>query len=183
MKTVFLGFGGVLFSGPYMAAQAKAVRGHTFAENDAVLFDPACIARVNRVCSESGAEVVVTSSWRYGNGRLALTEMLRAKGFTGPVRGRLPPWDKGDTFVARERGDEIAEWLAAGRTWPDLGPEGSKVESYVVLDDCNDMTAVRDRLVQTSFETGITDADVARALEILARPWKPARGRRGEARR
>ena len=57
----------------------------------------------------------------------------------------------------RSAGDEIASWLH-GR------PE---VESFVVLDDDSDMTAVQDRHVKTSFDGGLLDEHVERAIQML----------------
>lgn len=172
MRCVFLDFDGVLNSHTYLKSiSRRSILG------DSVMIDPANIARLNRLCSDGATEVVIPSSWRYGRSHVALHELLLSRGFTGVVRDKLPDWKVEETrrgnlvAVAQERGDEIQDWL-------DENAERLEVTAFVVLDDIGDMAAVRDHFVQTSFETGLTDVDVTRALEILNRPYKSARMRR-----
>ena len=62
-------------------------------------------------------------------------------------------------YTGQERGDEIRIWL-------DAHPE---VAAFVVLDDDSDMTAVRDQYIQTSYDEGLTDEHVDRAISLLTR--------------
>lgn len=111
----------------------------------------------------SGAKVVISSSWRHGRDLSTLALMLRERGFVGEVIDKTPDWVTkvpGGLYSARERGDEIAAWLA----------EHPEVDGCVVLDDNSDMTAVRRYFVQTSFDGGLLDAHVDLALLRLAEP-------------
>jgi len=65
---------------------------------------PACIAVLNEIIAETGADVVVSSTWRYGKTVAELQEMLDAHGFAGRVRDKTPVGPPGAT-----RGDEIAD--------------------------------------------------------------------------
>lgn len=136
MKAVFLDFDGVLLN--------QATRFRTM--------DAACVARLNRLCRESGAGVVITSSWRHiGLGRCRA--MLKEAGFTGRVLGMAPVhW--GREFC---RGDEIGTWLAHH---PD-------VTRIVIVDDCDDMGEYLPELVRTETLVGLVDADVDRAIAVL----------------
>ena len=55
------------------------------------------------------------------------------------------------------RGREIQLWLQ----------QHPEVDSFVILDDDADMDNLIDRLVQTEIETGLTEQDADRAIELL----------------
>jgi hypothetical protein len=116
--------------------------------------DPACIQVLNDIVARGEADVVVSSTWRYGKTVAELQELLHAQGFTGHVVDETPPGDSGDG-----RADEIAAWLA-----------GHDVDGYVIIDDHVDMGELRAHLVQTHPAHGLQPADAARALAVLARP-------------
>ncbi len=115
--------------------------------------DPACIEVLNKIVACSGADVVVTSSLRYGKTVAELQEMLDAHGFTGCVLDKTP------TDRPRARGDEIAAWLGE-----------HAVGGCVIIDDHADMGELRTHLVQTHPAHGLQPADVPRAVAILMRP-------------
>lgn len=160
-RIIFLDFDGVLNSGPFLSADHGA---GWEAAGEAAAIDPAAVARLNRIVEATGAEVVVSSSWRHGRMRTELSGLLKSRGFKGIVRDKTPDFvPNGDDLSNRhcgERGDEIRAWLDANG--PRLG-----VTSFVVLDDNSDMSAVRDRFVQTDFDAGLTDAHVDRCIAML----------------
>ena len=116
--------------------------------------DPACIRVLNEIVADGAAEVVVSSTWRYGKSVTQLQAMLDAGGFTGTVLDKTPTGGPGS-----ERGDEIAAWLGQ-----------HVVEGYVIIDDHVDMGALRARLVQTHSAHGLQPADARRAIAILLMP-------------
>lgn len=59
------------------------------------------------------------------------------------------------------RGNEIDLWLAS---W-----QGEAIESFVILDDDDDMEPFMDNLVQTSFADGLQQKHIDTAVEILNR--------------
>ena len=151
MKLVFLDFDGVLNSTEYMLSDRPTAR-----ERGGVMgLDPLAVARLNRLIKATSAEVVVTSVVRHRKRRTELCDILNERGFVGTVRG-MTPWLNLD----HGRGLEIQAWLdeSARR----LGP----IE-FVILDDDTDMHHLLPRLVKTSFETGLTDADVDQAILML----------------
>lgn len=157
MKVIFLDFDGVLNSHAFM--RSDPVDGAHLRESAAL--DPAAVLRLNRLVAETGAAVVVSSSWRYGRSVDRLRGILEERGFVGQVLDKTADWSRKEMnglYVAQERGDEIRKWL-------DEHPE---VTSFVVLDDDSDMTAVRDHHVKTSlFNGGLLDEHVDRAAAIL----------------
>ena len=130
---------------------------------------PEMADRLGRIITATGAVIVLSSAWRYqifrGQHSLESFSMfLRERGAHGA--------NVIDTTVADEvlrgRGCQITRWLA----------EHPEVRSYVILDDVPSFIAIDDwRLVQTDGDFGLTDVDVAEAIEVLRRPLrKPVSG-------
>ena len=116
--------------------------------------EPACIHVLNEIVAGAGADVVVSSTWRYGKTVAELQAMLDAAGFNGSVIDKTPLGPPG-----ADRGDEIAAWL-----------EEHDVAGYVIVDDHANMGALHTRLLLTHPGRGLERADAARAIEILMRP-------------
>jgi hypothetical protein len=120
-------------------------------------FDPDCIERLCRLTSTTGAEIVVSSSWR-NNRRYAtdaerlawLRGLLEGAGATGEVVGLTPN--------VNPRSKAIKRWLK----------DHKNVTCYVVLDDDASACIESETFIQTSGQTGIIDADVDRAIAILS---------------
>jgi len=81
--------------------------------------DPACIQVLNEIVARGQADVIVSSTWRYGKTVAELQEMLEAQGFTGSVVDTTRTGTPG-----ADRGEEIAAWLAE-----------HAVDGYVIIDD------------------------------------------------
>ena len=166
-RVVFLDFDGVLNSHAFWERRAVSTAPKTDRWEDDI--DPEAVARVERLCAESDAHVVVSSTWRLSHTKLALQELLRKKGFTREVLGTTPDYTMrnrpGGLWLANERGHEIQGWL------DDNARSGScDVVSFVILDDDSDMAHLKPRHVKIDVTVGFTDADVERAAEILRRP-------------
>jgi hypothetical protein len=123
--------------------------------------DPECVAALQHILNETGAAIVISSSWRF----CGLEEMrliLDFWGVSGCVVGCTPDLSRkrGTLYVAECRGHEIQAWL----------DECTKhVTSFVILDDDADMNGLSDMLVKTEFESGLTMADADKAVKLLAR--------------
>ena len=116
--------------------------------------DPACIQVLNEIVARGGADVVVSSTWRYGKTIAELQEILDAHGFTGCVLDKTPTGAPG-----AGRGEEIAAWLAE-----------HDVCGYVIIDDHADMGELCTRLVQTHPAHGLQRADTPGAIAMLMLP-------------
>ena len=116
--------------------------------------DPACIRVLNEIVAHARADIVVSSTWRYGRSVDELQALLAAQGFTGRVIDTTPIGVPGAA-----RGDEIAAWLAA-----------HVVDGYVIIDDHLDMGALRSHLVLTNPARGLQPADAPSAIAMLTRP-------------
>jgi hypothetical protein len=155
MRIVFLDFDGVLNT------RALVERAPAPLAIGLDLLDAAAVTRLERFCVEVNAEIVITSTWRLTFDRAALEDMLRAKGLAmARVRDVTPmiPHKRG-------RGQEIQHWLDTA-----VDAQGSPpLEAIVILDDDPDMLHLMPWLVQTSFETGLTDADLDAAKIVFRR--------------
>jgi hypothetical protein len=152
MKVIFLDFDGVLNSRDWCQRNE-----HLLANQSLLMhrdLDREAVGRVNRIVEATGAVVVVSSTWRLLNPLPVLKNILAAHGFTGEVLDVTPR-------LSRRRGHEIAAWLNSH------GP----VEGFVIIDDDSDMEHLLHKLVQTSWESGLQDEHVERAVKELHVPW------------
>jgi hypothetical protein len=118
-------------------------------------FSKPCVAAVNSLLRETEAFVVITSSWRNHWTLRENAEFLERDGLLkGRVLGKTP------TFEAEPRGIEIDAWLKSAPY---------AIESFVIVDDRNDMEMHADRLVQVNPSVGLTEDLSRRAAEILRR--------------
>jgi hypothetical protein len=115
--------------------------------------DPDCVAALNHITDETGAVIVVSSSWRLDYSVEELVDLLKAWGVTGSVVGKTPALDRDSV-----RGDEIAAWMKE---------RDVQVSDVVILDDDADMRWLAPRLVQTDFKPGLTMVQAKRAIEVL----------------
>lgn len=146
MKVLFLDIDGVLNSEAY----ARTVhwlkvnnRGSFYSGFNGAVWDfcPVATALFSGMMSKlPDVKIVVSSCWRVGRTTADLQTLFTDRGLIGAsVIDR--------TGASRDsRGEEIQEWL-------DNHPE---VTRFVILDDDADMGSLANRLVQTSFRTGLT---------------------------
>ena len=96
--------------------------------------DPVCIQVLSEIVAGGRADVVVTSTWRYGKTVVELREILDAAGFSGNVVDKAPIGAPG-----ADRGVEITTWLSE-----------HAVGGYVIIDDHVAMGELRTHLVLTT---------------------------------
>jgi len=113
------------------------------------------VAALNEVLQQTGAGLVITSSWREG---LSLAEMIgyleRDGVLAKRVVGKTPQLQK-------SRGLEIDSWLRSA-PYP--------ISSFVILDDRDDMEMHRERLVQVDPQIGLCMSQARVAIQLIARP-------------
>lgn len=170
LHVIFLDFDGVLNSVETFR-ERKAARERGDAIEDGSSIDRGLIARLNRLIERTGAKVVISSSWRcFARAQEPKTpvrwlqKLLDSRGFKGEVIGSTP-----ELPSPRVRGDEIQSWLTR---------DGGDVRSFVILDDETDMAHLKDRLVLTTFATGLQEHHLSMAVAVLRKPLRrPARRR------
>ena len=164
MRIVYLDFDGVIVTIPDDASTCRqpdvpVVLGRDSA--DAIVkavasIDRGCVARVDRLCREIGAQVVVSSNWRRSFGLGELRVILKAAGLSADVVGVTPQHGR-----RSYRGAEIAIDMAARfRCAADV----------VILDDDDDMEPLGHRLIRTEMfgdDDGFNDEALTRALALF----------------
>jgi len=151
VKIIFLDIDGVL-NNP--GCYAKASGSHVPA-------DPSCVAALNHITDFTGALIVISSTWRF-MGLMPCKDHLTKWGVTGEVLGLTPSGRvsrRAARIENRPRGCEILDWL---QSFDRYG-----VESFVILDDDDDMGILINRLVQTKGHIGLTMADAEKAVLML----------------
>jgi hypothetical protein len=151
MNVVFLDIDGVLNSHDWYKRRPSR-------ERPINEIDPDAAARVQRLCDETGASIVVSSTWRLIHQLNALRSVFKARGLTAPVIGKTPGHNNDP------RGLEIQRWLDAARL------TGTYPDGMVILDDDSDMVHLTPWLVRTPFETGFIDAHILDAKCVMKQP-------------
>jgi hypothetical protein len=156
LKVIFLDMDGVMNSMPFLlehSAEYKKPDGTPYTRADSEMWvemiDPKCVERLNHIVTETGAVVVISSSWRHAHTVEAMREFFDARGFVGKIIDETPT-------IAGPRGREIEAWLA-----------DKNVKAFVVLDDDSDMDGVRKWHIKTSILVGLQDEHVERTIQML----------------
>lgn len=161
-KVLFLDMDGVLNSHAYAVKRNRAHPEHERLPWDrhdprrwAEMIDPAAVMRLNQICDQAGAKVVISSSWRYAHDVAMMKRILDIAGFTGEVIGETP-----NDMHAPARSHEISAWLA----------QNPGTTRFVVLDDGKSAGEGLEKwFVHTDLAVGLTDEDVKKAILILGR--------------
>ncbi len=114
--------------------------------------DGGCISRLNAICRNNAATVVVTSMWRIERD---VPNILKAVGFSGSFHADWRTDADGPTRAA-----EIMRWL-----------DGHGAHEFIVIDDwLQGLESLRNKLVLTNNYLGLELWDVDRAAELFGRP-------------
>lgn len=149
MKVIFLDIDGVL----NCYTTKERINGILFV-------DPRKIAMLKEIVDATGANIVLSSTWRLG--RLAqgaarqefdalVEEMVK---FGLSFYGYTP------SLPCGYRGDEIAEWIIKES-------EKNTIDRFVILDDDGDLKPYKSRWIQTTWEKGLNQKHVRRAIKML----------------
>lgn len=127
--------------------------------------DRDAVVRLNRLVAETGAKIVISSSWRKLIDPPELCRVLVNHGLVAEIIGETPNGCSDPGMFAAFgsidrifRGHEIDLWLKRH-------PE---VEHFVILDDGSDMEMHKNRLVQTDCEEGLLDEHVDLAIRVMS---------------
>jgi len=161
MKIIFLDFDGVLNDEVfYRKRMDEGI--DTYPPYPLCEFDPEAIARLNYIIEETGAKVVVSSSWRHGRSVDELQNILNQVGFKGEVIDKTPSFKHDDCV----RGNEILKWISLNEEL--IGNDRFHYNTYVILDDNADMLYwQKDNFIHVDSYVGITNRIAMMAITIL----------------
>lgn len=147
---IFLDFDGVLNTEQYQAQ--LAIDGRPTKDVWGPLFDPRAVDYLRMILEATGAEIVISSSWRYIHRLGSLRMMWEIRELPGDILDTLPC---GAAYISR--GEEIEQWL-----------NKHEHPNYVIIDDFDDFYPTQCNLyVETNPIVGITEADAERVIKIL----------------
>lgn len=167
MRVIFLDCDGVLNSHQFFHSaeqrQDAAEGGLSFGESQ---LDPAALALLDRIVEQTGAVIVISSSWRHIWKWQDIARMFEKRG--------MENWDfvidQTPTSQNDNRGDEVQSWLDMGRERQVVDDNFEPVTSFVIIDDTDEFSSTqRQSFVKTNSQVGLTQADAQRAIQILKR--------------
>ena len=159
MKVIFLDIDGVLNSDRYVKERDWRTQGN---------IDETRLPLLRRVVEETGAVIVLTTTWRkYWSPDPALWDPRWQQSGEAFARHGLEIFDRTPEYAGNNRDAEVRDWLAA---------HAGEVESFVILDDMHfGWGELADRLVQTSARIGrgLMENHVEKAIQLLMIPISP----------
>lgn len=163
-KKIFLDIDGVLNSKVYYNSDTflKDAAGVSDAElmliRHDLHLDAKALALLDDLIDKSGADVVLSSTWRGKYTPDMITKLFVSKGFKHAVTDSTPILFGKVNSSRIPRGKEISAYLRNLPQWP---------AGFVILDDHDDMLDLKPHLVLTTKQLGLTAQDVDKALKIL----------------
>jgi len=162
MRIIFLDIDGVLNSQLFYTERSQCQRASDGAGAD---IDERCVNYLNSLIAETGAKVVISSTWR-SDGLEYCKTALEAKGFVGEIIDVTPHLRHEGCL----RGNEIYHWIQKNSEMLCGSTNGSDFKEYVIFDDDSDMLYwQRNNYIQIDAYCGLTPNQCYRAKFILCR--------------
>ena len=152
MKVIFLDFDGVMDTAYYDFVLAREGKPNRDAYGP--IFDPKCVNYLRKIIDQTGAGIVVSSTWKWLMTYKDILEMWRVRDLPGNVIGLTP------TYRDKDRGYEIDSWL-------DEYEEGCQ---YVIIDDLDGSNFTDHQishLLVVNPYNGLDDLIAERAVALL----------------
>ena len=155
MKIIFLDFDGVMDTEYYDHILSEA--GKPISDEYGLLFDPECVKNLKYIIDNTGADIVVSSTWKDLMSYKEISDMWEFRRLPGFVTDVTPTLSHG-----HNRGDEIDAWLK----------ECSTECNYIIIDDLeayyfNEHQIPRLLIVNPFY--GLDENTAERAIKILNR--------------
>lgn len=157
MKVVFVDCDEVLNSDQHPGTETKPTLEYGDPEYYACGLDPFHIAVLNDIVDQTGALVVLSTSWRNAHTLNMLRSIFKVAGFKGFIVGDTPRLFRTPDGEPRFRWHEIKLWL-----------DHAKPDAFVILDDIDDMGPLSAHHIHTTDEAGLQPEHVQQAVTILA---------------
>ena len=152
-KIIFLDFDGVMDTDYYSLALFR--NGESLSDEYGLMFDPYCVQNLKHIIEETGAGIVVSSTWKTIMSHGELVEMWKARELPGNLLDCTPTLRTG-----QHRGDEIDAWLN----------DSNDECQYVIIDDLDDSNFNKhhlSRLLVVDPFYGLDENTSAKAVAIL----------------
>ena len=133
-------------------------------------FDPVAVANLKKIIDETGAVIVISSSWKFW-GLSTMIGMWKMRNLPGKVISVTPQAMSDEILLNADltemgilplKGSEINGWLSEHKR---------SVAQYAILDDVDDMLPNQEsHFVQINPIVGITEQDADAVITILNNP-------------
>jgi len=157
IKVIFLDIDGTINSYDYYVSD-RCTGNLNGVEGD---IDPLCAERINRICKETGAKIVLSSDWRI-SWPYCIDRIEKGGINHGLIIDKTPEhmWVEFASEKYKSRGSEIDDWLS----------QHPECDRYVIIDDRKDFTEEQQpNFIHVNPMRGIDDIDVTFAIQILNR--------------
>ncbi len=151
-KIIFLDCDGVLNSLTYVKANQPMTCVGAPSWRQAWI-DPTAMATLNKIIELTGADIVISSTWRIGAKLSELREDFIAKGFVGNIIGKTPNLSEKDN----RRGKEIDNWIKVHNF----------TGKFAIIDDDSDLEPYMDHFVKTTWYRGLLEEHIKLVVEKL----------------
>ena len=152
MKIIFLDFDGVMDTEYYDHLLSEADK--PISDEYGLLFDPECVKNLKYIIDSTGADIVISSTWKDFMSYQEILDMWKYRGLPGFVTDVTPSTEN------HKRGDEIDGWLKECHTEC----------NYVIIDDL-DVSNFNEhqipRLLIVNPFNGLDEYTAKRAVMIL----------------
>ena len=164
-KVIFLDIDGVLNTERQHNRCVEA--GLAYVDNFGYAFDPVSVANLKKIVDEAGADIVISSSWKFW-GLSTMQKLWVNRELPGKLIDVTPNNVSDEMLLSVDldlmelpagKGSEIKEWLET---------KGQQVTHYAILDDFPDMLPEQQsHFVQTDPIIGVTVEDANEIIRIL----------------
>lgn len=124
-----------------------------YTEHDGKVGNEQAVRWLNKLCLETQAHIVISSSWRHGG-----IGVVRKCLYNSGLDPNIMIIDQTPTKFSKDRGYEIHLWLK----------DHPEVEQFVILDDDTDMEPVKDHLVKCDSSKGFLSEEYLKAKDLLS---------------
>jgi len=160
MKVIFLDIDGVLNHTQWYVSDRNP--GNLNGEEGDI--DPLCAERINRICSETGAKIVISSDWRI-SWPYCIDRIEKGGIEHGLIIDKTP-----EHMWAEHVTQDFLDWTSRGAEIDDWLSHHPECENFVILDDRKDFTEEQwPHFIHVNSMRGIDDIDVTFAIKILNR--------------
>ncbi|CAA0163047.1 conserved hypothetical protein [Tenacibaculum maritimum] len=160
MKIIFLDIDGVLNNSTFFKSEECKACGTSIKR----YFDPKCVQVLNSITLETGAKIVVSSSWRITRSLVQLQDLFKLIGITGKVYGKTQDLSLYETDSKNLRGLEIKDWITTNK---------KRIKTpiqYIILDDENDFLAEQKQcFYKTNPDTGLNTKTKEKVITFFLR--------------
>lgn len=167
-KVLFLDLDGVLNTEDYFASLKD--KGLPTEDSFGNLFSPDAVENLRRIIEATGAQIVISSSWRFaGLGTLKL--MWKERHLPGNLYD-ITSLFVADDYIRAHMDDQSFDFYEAMTSAREMEisawlQEHPEVTNYVILDDLDSFRQHEAHLVKINPKTGITPADAEQVITIL----------------